>query len=670
MAINQNNPTSYGFSQPLIGVPSAPIIAKKDPTVNDRAQLGTLWINQLTQSVYILTVIEDAQSNWELLSTSSGTVTNLTSDDGMVATPLGGVIGILSGANIITSSGTHSIFIAVTDSVSLAGSLAVAGNISLPNTSNISVGVIEFGGLPFITNKGTSNTFVGQNAGNVTLTGTNNSGFGYHSLIDLTTGSSNAALGSDALDGLTTGDHDIAIGAGAGSSYTTESNNIVIGNTGTGSDSNTLRIGTQGSGSGQINTAYIAGIYNNSVGSTAGVVSIDSTGKLGSSNGTNGQILIGGSTKPIWANLTSMGGSVTITNGVNSINLEASGVAALTGLDGDTGSATPLAGVITIAGDGVAIKTAASSHTVEVEITGGTNGQLLIGATAGSPIWANLASSGGSVVITNSANGINLEAAGIPPGLVTLTSQSGTATPVASNIDIVGTTVINTTASGDTLNVNLTNGTDGQVLIGGGSNPTWANITAGSGITIVNSANGIEISATGMGPVAIFEYNLAVPRNLSAINYPNGFPPQPFCANIGTMGSIPAPNSGAVWAQVFDTGPYVNYSSSGAFTITAIATGYYLFVLNFYINSFGSNIGSLFFSPRTTTANAFVTGASNVYSAFPLFNTGANVPVYSPFYMATGDTVFFNYYGVGVMGTTWSLILGSPQTSILGYFLG
>jgi hypothetical protein len=42
-------------------------------------------------------------------------------------------------------------------------------------------------------------------------------------------------------------------------------------------------------------------------------------------NGTDGQLLIGGGAAPAWANLTSSGGSITITNGVNSINLEAIG---------------------------------------------------------------------------------------------------------------------------------------------------------------------------------------------------------------------------------------------------------------------------------------------------------------------------------------------------------
>lgn len=50
-----------------------------------------------------------------------------------------------------------------------------------------------------------------------------------------------------------------------------------------------------------------------------------STITLDLDNGTDGQLLIGGGAAPVWATLTSTGGTVDITNGANSINLEISG---------------------------------------------------------------------------------------------------------------------------------------------------------------------------------------------------------------------------------------------------------------------------------------------------------------------------------------------------------
>jgi hypothetical protein len=67
---------------------------------------------------------------------------------------------------------------------------------------------------------------------------------------------------------------------------------------------------------------------NNSTGTltitslTAGVAQTNSSGVVSSSNGSNGQVLIGGGSAPAWANITSSGSTVTVTNGANTINLE------------------------------------------------------------------------------------------------------------------------------------------------------------------------------------------------------------------------------------------------------------------------------------------------------------------------------------------------------------
>jgi hypothetical protein len=112
----------------------------------------------------------------------------------------------------------------------------------------------------------------------------------------------------------------------------------------------------------------------------------------------------------------------------------------------------------------------------------------------------------------------------------TFVTDSGTATDSGGIINIIGDGLnTNTSASGNTINVNLNNsltlshlaltgigiegvvqtdasgnlfannGSNGQILIGGGTAPAWANITAGSNISIVNGANSITISASGAG---------------------------------------------------------------------------------------------------------------------------------------------------------------------------
>lgn len=54
---------------------------------------------------------------------------------------------------------------------------------------------------------------------------------------------------------------------------------------------------------------------------TAGVMQTNAVGVISSTNGTNGQVIIGGGTAPAWANLASADSSITITEGANSIDL-------------------------------------------------------------------------------------------------------------------------------------------------------------------------------------------------------------------------------------------------------------------------------------------------------------------------------------------------------------
>lgn len=202
-----------------------------------------------------------------------------------------------------------------------------------------------------VTDTLTSNTFIGQSAGNATVTGNANTGFGAFalgsltdgvanvtvgSLYNLTSGSNNVAVGSSSLSNCSTGDSNVALGTSSlagniagqgnvgvgfntgvqitgsfntalgytslenchgsyntavgnnsGHNYTsTEASNVLLANAGVIAESNVMRLGTQGSGVGQVNTAYAAGIVGNTV-SNAQLVTIDSsTGQLGVTSST------------------------------------------------------------------------------------------------------------------------------------------------------------------------------------------------------------------------------------------------------------------------------------------------------------------------------------------------------------------------------------------------
>lgn len=195
----------------------------------------------------------------------------------------------------------------------------------------------------------------------------------------------------------------------------------------------------------------------------------------------------------------------------------------------DAGTATQVGGVLNILG-GANINTSAPglTNTVQIQLnnnvdipgtltlsgygpgvlqvpfiagpvfsSAGTDGQVLIGATVGNAAWANL-TAGANITITNAANSITIAASGGGGGGITsLTANTG-GSATGPNVKIQGNNVIATNVvSATELDVALTNGTNGQVLIGGGANPIWANLTAGTNISITNGANSITINSTG-----------------------------------------------------------------------------------------------------------------------------------------------------------------------------
>ncbi len=119
------------------------------------------------------------------------------------------------------------------------------------------------------------NTAVGSGALAVNAIGTGNTGIGRQALLS-TTGNGNTALGAFALQNVETGGDNIALGNGAGQGLITGDNNIYIGsNVSSSTESNNIRIGTQGT---QMAT-FIAGISGATVSGTAVVV--NGFGQLG-----------------------------------------------------------------------------------------------------------------------------------------------------------------------------------------------------------------------------------------------------------------------------------------------------------------------------------------------------------------------------------------------------
>ncbi len=85
----------------------------------------------------------------------------------------------------------------------------------------------------------------------------------------------------------------------------------------------------------------------------------------------------------------------------------------------------------------------------------GTNGQVLVGSTAGVPAWANITSTGGSCVVTSGPNTINIEATGGTSSTF-VTDTSGPVSPLAGALTVAGGTNITTDGSvANTVTINL-----------------------------------------------------------------------------------------------------------------------------------------------------------------------------------------------------------------------
>ncbi len=89
----------------------------------------------------------------------------------------------------------------------------VPGNLTMRDSTGPTVGNILKGGVRFLHNFGTDNTFIGKNAGNLTMSGVRNTASGSQAMSLNTTGINNTASGFAALVSNTDGDSNTATGA-------------------------------------------------------------------------------------------------------------------------------------------------------------------------------------------------------------------------------------------------------------------------------------------------------------------------------------------------------------------------------------------------------------------------------------------------------------------------
>lgn len=208
---------------------------------------------------------------------------------------------------------------------------------------------------------------------------------------------------------------------------------------------------------------------------------------VGLTKSTLGYVPMGNDTnEPVWGELIA-GSGITITPGVGTITFTAGGggTGGVIQLTGDTGAAAmDLSNNINVVGTTNQITTTGSSSTLTLALSStlslpgsltipsltagvlqsdgsgvitsskGTDGQVLISSTAGSPAWAGL-TAGTGISITPGANSITITNTSTSAGASIFRTNSGDATASGGMVRILGGENINTAGGTDTVTVNL-----------------------------------------------------------------------------------------------------------------------------------------------------------------------------------------------------------------------
>lgn len=284
----------------------------------------------------------------------------------------------------------------------------------------------------------------------------------------------------------------LEVAGGAGVTTTASGNTVTIALTGGGAAIDTISTDYAGpvspDGAGNISATGTSIFSDGTVANTLtlNVQATENTLLLGAGAGTtatelgpftNGELLIGSTgAAPVAGSLTSTGGTITVTSGAGTINLDVVDGTYVDSFTTDAGGpVTPSAtGVVDVTGTSIfSDGTVANTITLNVQATANTfllgagagstatelgpltNGQLIIGSTGVAPALATIASADGSITITNGAGTIDLAVAAADDAILTLTGDTGGAlSPTAGNISILGGPGITVTGSGSTLTVN------------------------------------------------------------------------------------------------------------------------------------------------------------------------------------------------------------------------
>ena len=339
---------------------------------------------------------------------------------------------------------------------------------------------VDSNGYVTLSGTGSAETLTGNSGGAVSPTAGNINTVGTGSITII--GNPGSSTLTTELTGLTT--HNVLIGAGTATITKvapSATSGIPLISQGSSSDPAFGTAVVAGGGTGETSFTAYAPVCGGT--STTGALQSASTGIS-----TSGYVLTsnGSSTLPSFQAVSASGAIMTI--------------------DGDSGSMTPTAGVVTISGGSTGLTTNASASTMDLTgilnlASGGTNANL---TASNGGIFYSTASAGAILAGTSTARQMLQSGASTTPAWSTATWPATTTVNqilYSSSANVVGgitatdSGVLITSATGVPSIAALT---DGQVIIGSSAGaPAAATLTAGTGITITNGHNSISIASSG-----------------------------------------------------------------------------------------------------------------------------------------------------------------------------
>ena len=256
---------------------------------------------------------------------------------GWAAASAGGVPSIAGTPNQLTETGSPgATTLSIPSTFTGPGYVAATTYLKMPITTS-TAGQLLIGSSAFLHAYGTDNVTLGigatgSGAAAWSITGTNNVTIGWDASNNITSSGHCVIVGAQAALNLTSGPYNIAVGYAAGNLWGSsvggnETSNICIGNGGVDSENNTIHIGTQGTGNGQQNACYIAGIEGVTVSNAAMVTINTSTGQMGSAS------IPAGTINSITADSGpgQTGPSIALNGTINEISVISSGAGAVIG---------------------------------------------------------------------------------------------------------------------------------------------------------------------------------------------------------------------------------------------------------------------------------------------------------------------------------------------------